>query len=943
MDLPGCSGNGTRCLKSSPSMDGRAFAEEQQSMDSETIPARWSRIPFGILQNWETDEKRRCSTLRYTRTSIEDLPEPILAVIFTLISDTRTRNAMALVCTNWYSLERATRTSLCLRGNISDLFLIPRSFQAVEQLDLSQCSPWGYSLFQSTPERALLVGHVLKHAFPNIRHMTVYVRDARDIEIMACFWPELMSIKLVRWHQRPTQPEESSGYGMEFRFLMQCCKSLRHLDLSHFYCWTEDIPPALQIEPSVSLNLRCLNLLKVSEEGFKASELDAIAKVCLNLEELQIVLVFDPRFLDFVGDDALLQLAANCNKLRVLHLIDSFACDNVRGDPTDGFVAQDAQLGRQGLVGAFEALPLLEDLAIVLSHNVRDAGPALETLASHCKRLRSLQLGHFHGVCRGPQPDGIALCSGLKNLVIKNSADLNDMGMIAIATGCTNLCKLGLQSCKEVSKVGLQILTRQLTRTLLDVEVSCCMLMNTVDTLWALQPIQATIQRLHVDCLWDADLVARESEGSHEPRRLSTLNLMEFTAVKDDVGPSSTATKAASETRSLLVGATEVEDGGRDNRIGHDFDLNLSLLSSQADSSENAKAGKLMAGSDDGWHALSSNVSVESIREKRSVNSVTNQCSLLIHGSSGALGAELVGAGSSEGLGCGSNNDVVTPSEQHAASQEEFGNELKCTKSWDVKLDSFGTISATENGNPETLGKAGSIPRHNSPGHESFLSELEGPKEASPLAESSLSFREEVWSKLKSLSLWIHVGELLSPLPSMGLQLCPSLQEVHLKVEGDSRLCPKPNTRFSGVATFVRYPAMSKLVLDCSEIVGYALSAPKGHMELSLWERWYLQGIETMNLSELDYWPPQDRDANRRKLSLPGAGLISQCSSLRKLRLHGTINEHFLRMFLNIPKLRDVQLRTDYYPAPDIDLNTEMRADACKRFEAALSERGFPD
>ena len=102
-------------------------------------------------------------------------------------------------------------------------------------------------------------------------------------------------------------------------------------------------------------------------------------------------------------------------------------------------------------------------------------------------------------------------------------------------------------------------------------------------------------------------------------------------------------------------------------------------------------------------------------------------------------------------------------------------------------------------------------------------------------------------------------------------------------------------------------------------------------------------GIQQLPLWELDYWPPQDRDANRRGISLPCAGLISQCLTLRKLTIHGTINEHMLRMFLKTPNLRDVQLRIDYYPAPEVELNTEMRADACRRFEAALSARGFPD
>jgi hypothetical protein len=34
--------------------------------------------------------------------------------------------------------------------------------------------------------------------------------------------------------------------------------------------------------------------------------------------------------------------------------------------------------------------------------------------------------------------------------------------------------------------------------------------------------------------------------------------------------------------------------------------------------------------------------------------------------------------------------------------------------------------------------------------------------------------------------------------------------------------------------------------LDLSEAVGYALTAPAGQMDLSLWERFYLQGIDSL-------------------------------------------------------------------------------------------------
>lgn len=133
--------------------------------------------------------------------------------------------------------------------------------------------------------------------------------------------------------------------------------------------------------------------------------------------------------------------------------------------------------------------------------------------------------------------------------------------------------------------------------------------------------------------------------------------------------------------------------------------------------------------------------------------------------------------------------------------------------------------------------------------------------------------------------------------------------------------------------------------LDLGETIGYALTAPSGQMDLSLWERFYLHGIGDLGvqLRELDYWPPQDREVNQRSLSLPAAGLLAQCGSLRKLFIHGTAHEHFMNFLLNIVNLRDVQLREDYYPAPEDDMSTEMRVDSCCRFEDALNQRPIPD
>jgi hypothetical protein len=199
------------------------------------------------------------------------------------------------------------------------------------------------------------------------------------------------------------------------------------------------------------------------------------------------------------------------------------------------------------------------------------------------------------------------------------------------------------------------------------------------------------------------------------------------------------------------------------------------------------------------------------------------------------------------------------------------------------------------------------------------------------------------WDRLKYLSLWIGAGVLLTPLPMAGLYDCPNLEEIRIKVEGDCRTGHKPSQREFGLSCLAYYPRLSKMQLDCSDTIGFALTAPSGQMDLSLWERFFLNGIGNLSIYELDYWPPQDRDVNQRSLSLPGAGLLAECLAMRKLFIHGTAHEHFIMFLLRIPNLRDVQLREDYYPAPENDTCTEMRVGSCSRFEDALNRRQILD
>ncbi|CAH1420060.1 unnamed protein product [Lactuca virosa] len=672
----------------------------------------------------------------FSTTTINDLPDVILSNIIAAVSDVRARNAASLVSRKWLLLDRSTRTSLTLRGNARDLFMLPSCFRSVTHLDLSLLSPWGHPLLSSTAASyPALFAQLLRQSFPNVKSLIIYSRNPSALELLAPQWPSLSQIKLVRWHQRPPQLPP----GADILPVFENCRDINSLDLSCFYCWTDDIPPALKAHPQTAAKLTFLNLLNPSfTEGFKAQEVEEISKACPNLKKFLIACMFDPRYIGFVGDETLLAISINCPKLSLLHLADPSALLNARADPdTQGFTPEDASITVATLIEMFSGLPLLEELTFDISNNIRDSGPAFEILNSKCPKLRSLKLGNFHGISMPIESklDGIALCQRIESLSIRNVADLTDMGLIAIARGCSNLVKFEVQGCKNITVRGMRTFVSLLNRTLIDVKISCCKNLGAVSSLKSLEPIQDRIRKLHIDCVTESNI------------------------------------------------------------------------------------------------------------------------------------------------------------------DDELGNNNRKKRKFDFDLNDSKSSDSTN----------------------------------------------ETWTKLEHLSLWFSVGELLTPFLSSGLEDCPNLNEIYIKVEGDCRHFSKPSQREFGLQSLCMFPNLSKMQLDCGETIGYAHTAPSGQMDLSLWERFYLYGIGAVNLEELDYWPPQDRDVNQRSLSLPAAGLLQECVMLRKLFIHGTAHEHFLMFLLRIQSLRDVQLREDYYPAPENDMSTEMRADSCSRFEDALNRRRIED
>ncbi|CAI5458345.1 unnamed protein product [Closterium sp. Yama58-4] len=205
------------------------------------------------------------------------------------------------------------------------------------------------------------------------------------------------------------------------------------------------------------------------------------------------------------------------------------------------------------------------------------------------------------------------------------------------------------------------------------------------------------------------------------------------------------------------------------------------------------------------------------------------------------------------------------------------------------------------------------------------------------------------WPALQSLTLLAPLGTLLSQLPSAGLLHCPLLSHVHIRVYGDCRLAAGPGAAGFGLSCLAGYPALRFLLrLDLTQVVGHSLSCPPGlAFDVMAWERFYLHGIQLLpGLESLHYWPPSDCDLNRRSMSMPSAGILASCQSLRHLAVHcTTANEHLLNVVVRGARgMRDLHVLGDCYPAPPDDTYAGMlRPASFQRLIRVLDERGYPD
>ncbi|KAJ3708866.1 hypothetical protein LUZ61_012571 [Rhynchospora tenuis] len=431
------------------------------------------------------------------KTLFDILPDQVQEKILSLIEPTRARNSASVVCRRWRILERKTRSSLSLRGNVLSI-LDPSSisladFPSLSSLDLSTLSPWG----RVSSHSPLLTHPILSQKLPCVTSLTFYAHDPIAQEFLSN-WPNLKRVKLLRFHISPTDPNIiAQSYLCP---LFQNCTKIQELDLSEFCCcWTEAVTDAIVKNKPVAEGLTSLNLiLGNASNGFRASELLSITAVCKNLRQLIAPCLSNPRYTDIVSNnDTLVKLATNCRHLTTLHLVD--LNDNYSQESNPSVIAA------ANLETLLSLLPLVTDFSLNLYHPILDVGPALETLGHHrTNPIKSLKLGNFRGVCKGESShlDGVSLCGELEFLSLKNCFDMSDDSLVAIAGGCNRLTKIEIIGCFLVTELGVQQLALGLRKTLKDFSLSNCGRISIEPLVKALKPLRGQLQRLHIDCAW---------------------------------------------------------------------------------------------------------------------------------------------------------------------------------------------------------------------------------------------------------------------------------------------------------------------------------------------------------------------------------------------------------------------------------------------------------
>lgn len=334
-------------------------------------PTACNRTDTRILDSVEQHEAYLFR--RGRNASIARLSADLMVSILARVETVRDRNVCSLVCRAWRAWERESRVRLHLRGTINDLADIRGTFNAVTDLDLTDVNPGWEGSEQGLTE-------MFQACFPRLRRVKANVSPS-GLQYVRHSWPMLEEVVIGHW-DGPDDFLESRHVAD----LIASCRNLVSIDLSWSRnCDFNDLPA--ELGGHEYQNLRAINVLG-GPCVLRDTTLEGLAAACPGLREISFSIADGS-----VTDAGILKLAQGCPQLQQLSV------EDVKHEVLTSVEAVGA-ITAATVAALARFCPGLRILSLILAGYVKRSGPAFEVLAQRCRRLHTVRVSRFLGLCK---------------------------------------------------------------------------------------------------------------------------------------------------------------------------------------------------------------------------------------------------------------------------------------------------------------------------------------------------------------------------------------------------------------------------------------------------------------------------------------------------------------------------------------------------------------
>ncbi|MQL72443.1 hypothetical protein Taro_004744 [Colocasia esculenta] len=390
------------------------------------------------------------------------LPDELLIDIFGHLECSKSsRDACALVCHRWHSLERASRRSVRMgaSGNADQLarLLVDRfpslcSIFVDERLPAALCPQIRFPGSPASSGRKPRARKALAKSGTDV-HGTVLSSESEEMDSDRSSLSDAGLTVVSRGCQKLEKLSLiwcSSITSLGLQSVAANCSILRSLDLQVYYLLyvlleefcisaTDD---ALEAIGSFSSSLELLALY--SFQKFTDKGLTAIGEGCKRLKNLMLSDCY------FLTDKSLLAIASGCTELTHLEIN---GCHNIAvAEEVRSSMETSFQIGDKGIISVGEHCKRLVDLSLRFCDRVGD--DALVAISRGCS-LQSLNVSGCHKITDVGLTAVARGCPELVFLDVSVLQNLSDMALEEVGQSCPLLKDIVLSHCPQVTDTGL--------------------------------------------------------------------------------------------------------------------------------------------------------------------------------------------------------------------------------------------------------------------------------------------------------------------------------------------------------------------------------------------------------------------------------------------------------------------------------------------------------